>query len=484
MRTTGLTPGKMPEDSFVATLPETAGSGIAQRVATDLSMQQMSVMARSTGSADLPLHGGRVPQWLGERMTRLGSVISEAIVHHYGRDELLRRLANPFWFQSFGAVMGMDWHSSGITTSVMGALKRGLAPMANELGVHVCGGRGRNSRKTPTELLDVGEKVGLDGAGLAVTSKLVAKVDSAAVQDGFELYLHSFVVTDDGRWTVVQQGMNSDRRQARRYHWLSEGLESFVEDPHAAIEGPGQGRIVNLADERARRARDAQVALLASDPERVVRAIEQWTPHLALDVAEQEPASSEPLEPVSEDGAARRLRLTMPSRHEVHASDVVLRRLRGTIATAQSAPPPDFPSLLLTPGVGGRTVLALAMAAEVIHGTPCRFTDPARFSLALGGKDGHPFPVPLRVYDETIRVLKDAVTAAKRLPGDDRLAAIQRLDRQARWLERGAEGPDFRQFVAEERRRSESLGGRVAVAARPRTSRHTGSRRQRRLPGF
>ncbi len=432
----------------------------------------------------MPLHGGRVPHWLGERMTRLGSVISEAIVHHYGRDELLRRLANPFWFQSFGAVMGMDWHSSGITTSVMGALKRGLTPMSGELGIHVCGGRGKHSRRTPDELFDVGERVGIDGASLAVTSKLVAKVDSAAVQDGFDLYLHSFVVTDDAKWTVVQQGMNPDRREARRYHWLSEGLESFVEDPHAAIEGPAKGRIVNLADERARRARDAQVALIVDDPERVVAAVKQWSPALARDVERQEP---KPIEPRPEWNPEPRLHLTMPSRHDVNASDVVLRRLRGTIATAQIAAPPDFPSLLLTPGVGGRTVLALAMAAEVIHGAPCRFTDPARFSLALGGKDGHPFPVPLRVYDETIRVLKDAVTAAKRLPGDDRLAAIQRLDRQARWLEKGAEGPTFEEFVGRERQRSRALGGRTVHDDR-REKKSRSPRRapkgQATLPGF
>ena len=172
--------------------------------------ERQSALARRAGSADLPLHGGRVPAWLGERMTRLGAVISQAIVHHYGRDELLRRLAHPFWFQSFGAVMGMDWHSSGITTSVIGALKRGLTPLAGELGIHVCGGRGRHSRQTPHELVAIGERVGFDGAALAQASRLVAKVDSAAVQDGFELYLHGFIVTDDGQWVVVQQGMNGD----------------------------------------------------------------------------------------------------------------------------------------------------------------------------------------------------------------------------------------------------------------------------------
>ena len=232
-------------------------------------------MAKRAGGADLPLHGGRVPQWLADRMTRLSAVMSEAIVHHYGRDELLRRLANPFWFQSFRAVMGMDWHSSGITTSVIGALKRGLAPLEDELGIHVCGGRGKYSRQTPHELRAIGECIGFNGEAFATTSRLVAKVDSAAVQDGFELYLHAFIVSDEGCWTVVQQGMNDRRRQARRYHWLSEGLKSFVDEPHTAIEGQGQGEIVNLTDHRAEASRLGQVGLLlALGPDGIVRKLE------------------------------------------------------------------------------------------------------------------------------------------------------------------------------------------------------------------
>src|ERR1700740_1349745 len=227
-------------------------------------------MARRVGSADLPLHGGRVPRWLGDRMTRLGAVITEAIVQHYGRDELLRRLANPFWFQSFGAVMGMDWHSSGITTSVLGALKRGLTPLSGELGLHVCGGRGRHSRLTPGELTALGDGVGFDGGALADASRLIAKVDSAAVQDGFDLYLHGFIVTDDGKWVVVQQGMNGDSRLARRYHWLSEDLKSYVETPHAAIEGTNLGEIVNLTDVRAEASRRGQLDLLRDfGPDRI-----------------------------------------------------------------------------------------------------------------------------------------------------------------------------------------------------------------------
>ena len=400
-------------------------------------------MAKRAGSADLPLHGGRVPRWLGERITRLGAVITEAVVHHYGRDEYLRRLANPFWFQSFGAVMGMDWHSSGITTSVLGALKRGLAPLSGELGLHVCGGRGAQSRKTPGELMAIGERVGVDGTHLATTSRLVAKVDSAAVQDGFDLYLHGFVVADDGKWVVVQQGMNGDRRQARRYHWLSEGLTSFLDSPHAAIEGREQGEIVNLADSRAGPSRRGQLDLLASlGPDRIVR---------ELAVLEKRPAKPE--------AQLALPHLVMPAHHEVRETDVDMRRLHGNLAAAADRGPADFEHLLLTPGVGARTVAALAMVAEVVHGAPCRFSDPARFSLAHGGKDRHPFPVPLKVYDETIGVMKSAVRKA-RLGSDEELQALKRLDEQSRRLERYVTGPDLKEIVAGEFRRSADLGGR------------------------
>src|SRR3954470_6117997 len=223
-----------------------------------------------TGTASLPLHGGRVPEWLASRMARLGRVLTEALVLPYGRDEMLRRLSHPFWFQSFGSIMGMDWHSSGITTSVLGALKRGLAPVQDELGLFVCGGRGKHSRKTPAELLAVAERTGLDGVELGRTSRLVAKVDSAAVQDGFGLYLHGFFVARGGAWTVVQQGMDPRRREARRYHWLSEGLADFVDEPHTAIDGEQRGEIVNLTDHRAAESRRAQLALLQGGPSAIV----------------------------------------------------------------------------------------------------------------------------------------------------------------------------------------------------------------------
>jgi hypothetical protein len=401
-------------------------------------------MARRTGSADLPLHGGRVPPWLAERMALLGAIVCQAIVHHYGRDELLRRLSHPFWFQAFGAVMGMDWHSSGITTSVIGALKRGLAPLQAELGVHVCGGRGKHSRKTPDELAALGERVGFDGQALTQASRLVAKVDSAAVQDGFDLYLHGFFVTDDGKWTVVQQGMNGEKRQARRYHWHSEGLASFVDQPHSAIDGPSQGEIINLTDHRASGSRTAQLDLLAAlGPDRIVAEF------AALDHKPVLPADLQLSLP----------HLVMPAHHDVRPSDVFTRRLHGTLAAAAERGPVDFPQLLLTPGVGARTVQSLAMVAEVLHGAPYRFADPARFSLAHGGKDRHPYPVPIKVYDETIRVLKSAVQSAK-LGRDEALQAIKRLDDQARRLERTASGPSLESHIALEREKSASLGGR------------------------
>jgi hypothetical protein len=389
-----------------------------------------------------------VPAWLGQRMTKLGAVIAQAIVLEYGRDEFLRRLAHPFWFQSFGAVMGMDWHSSGITTSVIGALKRGLAPLSGELGIHVCGGRGKHSRRTPAELLTVSDKTGLDGQALGQASRLVAKVDSAAVQDGFELYLHGFIVTDDGRWVVVQQGMNGDRRQARRYHWLSEGLESFVDAPHAAIDGRHQGEIVNLADKRAQASRSRQLDLLAeAGPDGIVREFAR-------------------LEPRPVAAQASLPHLVMPDHHDVRPENIVERRLHGALAAAAERGPQDFADLLLVPGVGARTVRALAMVAEVVHGAPCRFSDPARFSLAHGGKDRHPYPVPIKVYDHTISVMKTAVRNAK-LGATEELAALKRLDEQARRLEASATGPSVAAHIAGELERSHDYGGRSVFGEEP-----------------
>ncbi len=277
------------------------------------------------------------------------------------------------------------------------------------------------------------------------------------MQDGFDLYLHSFIVADDGHWVVVQQGMNGEKRQARRYHWLSEGLTNFVDAPHAAIEGPGQGEIINLTDHRAAPSRQGQIDLLRErGPDDLVRRA------MALEPPPPAPSSS----PAAPPGQPFLPHLVMPAHHDVRPGDVMMRRLHGALAAAADSGPADFSDLLLTPGVGARTVRALAMVAEVVHGAPCRFADPARFSLAHGGKDGHPFPVPTKVYDQTIALLKAAVATAK-LGNDERLEAIRRLDQQARRLERVAGGPTLPEFIAEERRRAPDYGGRTVFGPAP-----------------
>jgi uncharacterized protein len=408
-------------------------------------------MAARTGSANLPLHGGRVPAWLASRMAALARVIAEAIVHHYGRQELLRRLADPFWFQCFGAVMGMDWHSSGITTSVIGAMKRGLAPIQGELGVYVCGGRGAHSRRTPAELRAIGERTGLNATPLIRTSRLVAKIDSALVQDGYALYLHGFFATADGDWCVVQQGMNPERRDARRYHWGSDMVAGFLDSPHTAIEGRNVGPILNLADEEAAANRSAGLGLVQQGPRAIISVLEAMHARRSgtLDLFADNAL------PVV-DASAPHLR--MPAHHDVRATDVDLKRLHATLAAAAERGPQDFAELLLLPGIGARTVASVAFVAEVLHGGPCRFRDPARFSLAHGGKDGHPFPVPLKVYDETIALLKRAVGNA-RLGRGEELDAIRRLDEQARRVD-VLEGPSFSEYVAVERAHSPDYGGR------------------------
>jgi uncharacterized protein len=368
-------------------------------------------------------------------MAALGRVIVEAIVLHYGRAEVLRRLADPFWFQSFGAVMGMDWHSSGITTSVIGALKRGLAPVQQELGLYVCGGRGAHSRRTPAELSVMGEKTGFDTAPMIRSSRLVAKIDSAAVQDGYDLYLHGFFAATDGSWCVVQQGMNPAEREARRYHWQSENMVDFFQSPHAAIEGRNVGNIVNLAERQADLNRSASLDLVREGPDPLIAILRQFGGRESRnrDLFDREDAVPN---------------LKLPSRHDVREADIDLKKLHATLAAAADRGPKDFAELLLSPGVGARTLASVAFVAEVIHGAPYRFKDPARFALAHGGKDGHPFPVPLKVYDETIAVLKRAVDRAQ-LGSREKLDAIKRLDDQARLLEGIVSGPSLAGYVAD-----------------------------------
>jgi hypothetical protein len=369
-----------------------------------------------------------VPDWLASRMTLLGTAISESVIHHYGTSALLSRLSDPFWFQAFGSVMGMDWHSSGITTSVMGALKRGLNPRAGELGVYICGGRGRHSRNTPAELRAIADRVGLDGDALAETSRLTARIDNNAIDDGFQIYLHSFVVTSNGEWAVVQQGMNPGNRLARRYHWHSAAVREFTCEPHTAIVGEHAGVIGNLVDQHAKPAQDAMLAMTREDPE-----------HTLADAR----------------------RLAMPRHHDVRARDVDLTRLGAVLAVAHDRDLHGFADLLLVEKLGPRTLQSLALIAEVIHGTPTRFSDPARFSFAHGGKDGHPFPVPLKVYDESIDVLRRSLEAAK-VADQEKSAGMKRLDRFVRGVEETLQpSADFDAAIAHERSISPSIGGRT-----------------------
>lgn len=388
---------------------------------------------KRSGTADLPLHGGRVPRWLAERMTTLGTAISESVLLHYGQSELLTRLSDPFWFQALGSVMGMDWHSSGITTSVLGALKRGLNPRAHELGIHVCGGRGRHSRNTPAELRAIAEKRGFDGDALVRASRLAARVDNNAIADGFQIYLHGFFVAANGEWAIVQQGLNAESRLARRYHWHSPAVRDFTSEPHAAIVGDHRGEIQNLVDRRAKPAQDALVTIARTAPATVV----------------------------SDAQAIALRRMTLPAHHDVRAEDVDLKRLGAVLAVAYERDLRDFASLLLVENLGPRTLQSLALVAEVVHGTPTRFADPARFSFAHGGKDGHPFPVPLKTYDETIGVLKRSLDAA-RIGDTEKLEGMKRLHRFTRDVERRySPEADFNAVMATEQAISPALGGRT-----------------------
>jgi len=389
---------------------------------------------KRSGTADLPLHGGRVPAWLAERMTRLGTAIAESVLCHYGAPELLSRLSDPFWFQALGCVMGMDWHSSGITTSVLGALKRGLNPRAQDLGIYLCGGRGRHSRSTPDELRAVAEARGLDGEALVRTSRLTARVDNNAIADGFQIYLHTFIVTAAGDWAVVQQGMNEQSGLARRYHWHSAAVRDFTSEPHTAIVGDPQGEILNLVDRQAIPAQKALLEIARTNPETTL---------------------------------AEARRLVVPRRHDVREPDVDLKRLGAVLASAYEREFRDFASLLLLENLGPRTLQSLALVAEVVHGTPSRFSDPARFSFAHGGKDGHPFPVPLKTYDESIGVLQRALDHAK--VGDpEKMEGFRRLHSFVRTIEeRCSPEADFGAAVAHERRISPSLGGRTVSNRKP-----------------
>ncbi|MFP9100622.1 DUF763 domain-containing protein [Flavobacterium sp. RHBU_24] len=384
---------------------------------------------KKSGSADLPLHGGHVPLWLSERMAKLGLAIVETIAMEFGTAEVIAKLANPFWFQSFGAVMGMDWHSSGITTSVLGALKKSVNPHSRELGIYICGGKGRHSTKTPQELIAVGNRTGLNGNDLANLSRLTAKVDNTAIQDGFQLYQHNFIVNTAGDWCVIQQGMNNVTGTARRYHWHSHDLKSFINEPHTFIYGENQGQILNLTAANAAGTRDKSLLIVNEHPDKIIKEIQQ---HLIL-----------------------------PNHHDVRMKDVNMKRLGAMLWMAHENKPEDFEGLLMLQGMGPRTIQSLALVSEVIYGTPTRFDDPARFSFAHGGKDGHPFPVPIKVFDETITTLQTAISRAK-IGNSDKIHAIKKLSEISMEAEKSFTPNDnFDALIIKERNESYLYGGRT-----------------------
>ncbi|MFG4002165.1 DUF763 domain-containing protein [Flavobacterium aquidurense] len=383
---------------------------------------------KRSGTADLPLHYGHVPLWLAERMSKLGFAIVETIAMEFSTAEVISKLSNPFWFQSFGAVMGMDWHSSGITTSVLGALKKSVNPHSKELGIYICGGKGKNSLLTPQELLFVGEKTGLDGNNLANCSRLTAKVDNTAIQDGFQLYQHNFIVDNKGQWAVIQQGMNPNSQTARRYHWHSQDLKSFINEPHTFIYGENQGTILNLTAGAATKSREGILELSKESPSKIIKEMQY---------------------------------LSMPAHHDVRMEDVNMKRLGAMLWATHENKPEDFEELLLLKGMGPRALQSLALVSEIIYGTPTRFEDPARFSFAHGGKDGHPFPVPVKIYDETIDTLQRAINRAK-IGNSDKIQAIQKLSEISRKAEESFTPNDnFDALIQRERDESHKYGGRT-----------------------
>jgi hypothetical protein len=352
-----------------------------------------------TGYANLPLHGGKAPRWLFQRMTRLAREVAAWVVQERGPQELLIRLSDPFWFQAFGCVLGFDWHSSGLTTTTCGALKEALRGLDRELGLFVAGGKGAVSRRTPDEILEKAEKHGIaaDPYGLIYASRMSAKVDSSAVQDGYQVYHHCFVFTRNGDWAVVQQGMNEGTGFARRYHWISNGVESFVNEPHAAVCSDALGSpILNLVAAESEEAREVSTHLAGLPPDRIAS-------HL------------------------KRLReLSLPRQHEVSLSQINPDRLEKIFLKTYERQPEDFETLLGLPGVGPKTLRALSLIAELVHGVPTSLRDPARFSFAHGGKDGHPYPVDRDAYDRSIQLLHTALEKAK-LGDRERLEALRRL---------------------------------------------------------
>jgi hypothetical protein len=356
-----------------------------------------------TGTAHLPLHGGTAPRWLFTRMVALSREILRVMVEEYGPGQVLQRVSDPFWFQALGCVLGFDWHSSGLTTTTTGALKQAARDRQADLGLFIAGGKGAASRKTPAEIESYGERfaIALPPESLVYASRLSAKVDNTAVQDGYQLYHHTFFFTRSGDWAVVQQGMNDATGWARRYHWLSTGVQDFVNEPHAAVCSDHRGQLVlNMVASESDQSRRASALLAAQPPDKLAREL------------------------------VRARELGLPARHQIITADIRPESFERTLAKVRDDPPADFEALLGRQGVGPKTIRALALIADLLYGAKPSFRDPATFSFAHGGKDGIPYPVDRPTYDRSIEVLRDAVDRAK-LNDRDKLAALQRLARHA-----------------------------------------------------
>jgi hypothetical protein len=380
-------------------------------------------MSRHTGYANLPLHPGKAPAWLFGRMRRLAREITAHVVADHGPDEMLRRLADPFWFQAFGCVLGFDWHSSGVTTTVTGALKEGIKGLEHELGFFAQGGKGKTSRKTPGEIVERCDRLSIDPAPLVYASRMAAKVDSAAVQDGYDLYHHTFFFTRAGHWSVVQQGMSDETGTARRYHWLSHSLRSFVNEPHEAICSDARVPTLNLVAEEHERVRQSSLELATGSPDRVLEVVR----HSARG------SLSLPFDAAMTAGPPS---LDMPARHALMLQDVDPSRLQTVLLSTYDRAPENFEALLGLEGVGARTLRALALVSEVIWGMPASTRDPARFAFAHGGKDGTPFPVDRATYDTTIDALHHAMTKAH-VDRSEKVDALKRLSRFAKATDPG-----------------------------------------------
>lgn len=357
----------------------------------------MAGSPQRTGIANLPLHYGKVPPWLFDRMSRLAREITIAIITEFNPEEMLHRLSDPFWFQAFGCVLGYDWHSSGVTTTVCGALKEGLNGLGNDLGLFVAGGKGKTSRKTPAEIENLGHFLKLDPSSLVYASRMAAKVDNSALQDGYQLYHHTFFFTKNGSWAVVQQGMKETARYARRYHWLGETVTSFVCEPHAAICSQDTSQALNLVAAESESARATITQIATNDqPEKVVSQL-------------------------------KRLKtLDLPPQHCLSLQDIHPDRLNKILLVTYERQPQDFEKLLGLEGVGPKTLRALSLISELVYGVPVSFRDPARYSFAHGGKDGYPYPVDRKTYDSSMELLHQAITKA-RVGDSEKLAALRRL---------------------------------------------------------